>query len=189
MNAIVSFKSKKRCILLTVVAAVLVLLCALAWPRLLNQQVRLSILSHTNATDRSLSGVFRVENGLKETVLLSGLTYEQVSSSGWSVHRTDFGAFGVGERLSAGATSTFTMWVPTNGGAYRLVLHCYPEESVTRKRGSPFRTRIKDLLFRMNVSRRVVDDYVYGAQFPTSLPFEIISTDQTLDEADDRARR
>lgn len=184
-----SFNSKKCRLLLTAVIAVLLLCCALSWPRLSSQPVRLSFLSLTNDTNRGLSGVFRVENGLKETVLLSGLTYEELSPSGWSVHITSFGAFGVGERLSAGASSTFPMWVPTNGGPYRLVLHCYPEESVTRKRGSRLRRRIAELLSRMKVSKRSVDHFVYGVQFPTSLPFEIISTNQTLEEAADPPRR
>lgn len=189
MKAIFPFKSKKLGLLLTAVAAVLVLFCALCWSRLSNQTVRLSILSHTNATDRGLSGVFRVENGLKETVLLNGLTYEELSPSGWRVRLTSFGAFGVGERLSAGTSNTFPMSAPTNGGPFRLVLHCYPEETVTRKRGSRLRRRIAELLSRMKVSKRSVDHFVYGVQFPTSLPFAIISTNQTLEEAVDPPRR
>ena len=178
LKAMMPLKSKKQRLVLTAVVAVLVLLCALVWPRPSSQPLRVSILSITNATDRGLAGAFRVENDLKETVLLTGLTYEEVSPSGWSVNLPDFAAFGVGERLSAGASSTFPMWVPTNGGPYRLVLHCYPEESVTRKRGSRFRWRIAGLLSRMNVSKRKVDHFVFGVRFPASLPFEVISSNQ-----------
>lgn len=73
-------------------------------------------------------GVFEVVNDGNSPMNSGHGVYERRSGRGWVHGLGDYGAdLGGVQTFAPGSTNTLTIWIPTNGGPYRLVLQCNPE--------------------------------------------------------------
>src|SRR5439155_6811507 len=103
------------------IIALLSLCGALLWSTWPSQPLRVSFLHLTNDVHTELDGVFRLDNGSKETVSAIGFIHEKQTARGWVRHIGDFGAdLGGAKLISPGTSATFRVWVLTNGGMYSL---------------------------------------------------------------------
>ena len=162
------------------IIALLSLCGALLWSTWPSQPLRVSFLHLTNDVHTELDGVFRLDNGSKETVSAIGFIHEKQTARGCVRHIGDFGAdLGGAKLISPGTSATFRVWVPTNGGPYRLVLDCVPQG------GAPNRVKrwVVDLLLqlRLPLRQRFIDRFVNGHSFPTSQPFRLEPPNQSLE--------
>jgi hypothetical protein len=123
-----------------------VLVCAVVfWISPEPPPVRLTFVHTTNDLLHGRVGVFRIENRLPEKVTAGVGFYQRVADRGPEPRRGDWGA-PVRHSVAAQTTNSFTVWIPTNGGPYRLVLHWLPASKSTAQYYSSVRARAMNWL-------------------------------------------
>ena len=164
----------KRKIIGIVGAVTLSAVVAFLWPS--SPSMRVKLLHFTNDSVRGTVGVFRVENHSDETVFSGGGFLQREENRGvepksrlgdWAAPFTSQSV----ERFAPGSTNTFSLWMPTNGGAYRLVLSCTPAHTTTVEYRESFRMRSLGLLTRWFHVSNGFHQRWGGVAFPSSQLF------------------
>lgn len=156
-------------------ALLLLLVIAVVWtspssPR----HFRLTFLYHTNRPPFGNVGVFELVNPLDETVSSSGGNYKPAKRSGLNAEIGDWGAtIPGGHQFAAGTTNIFQVWMPTNGGPYKLVLQCMPASRTTPQFYRSARFRFFNFLSRWFRPSFALQARWYGSVYVESQSFEV----------------
>lgn len=152
-------------------AGVVVLLLTIAFLTLSSRPssaVTLTFLYTTNHAQFGKAGVFRLVNHLNESLSSSAGHYKPASRSGLSDRGTTFR----GGQFSAATTNIIQMWIPTNGGPYKLVLYCLPASKTTPAFYRSARVRIVTFLSPWVQPSFATQARWYGTVFAESQSFE-----------------
>src|SRR5215471_6453226 len=95
--------------------------------------VSVSFLYGTNQLNNPGVGVFEIVNRLNEPVTIGGGWYIPAARKGLNSEKGDRVAtiYGSLRTVSARTTNIVQVWIPTNGGPYRLVLFVHPASKET----------------------------------------------------------
>lgn len=137
--------------------------------------VRVTFLSATNNGTLRM-GVFRFENDLNEPVTTEWGFYQRKSESGVEPQMGNYGVQMTDtlRDFPGGASNTFQIYIPTNGGPYRLVLSCLPNSkrnlSPSQKRWFAWESHLP---LPGNAHRRMPDSLMikseyFGVQLPAA---------------------
>ena len=169
-------KHKTVCI---VIAASLILCLALLWLIAQPTPLRLTFLHGTNDSQIGRMGVFRLENNLNERVNTGGGFYQREHERGVESRLGDYGAdLGGVQHVLPGVSNTFRVWMPTNGGPYRLVLYCVPDSKTTPQFLSSLRMRLLGFVSQHSpISQGFIGRWA-GTQFTMSQYFQVPPPEQ-----------
>jgi hypothetical protein len=135
--------------------------------------VALTFLYTTNHPHAGRLGVFQVVNQCSETIINSGGHYKPATRSGFNVEEGDYGANSRGsDRFAAGTTNVVMLWIPTNGGPYRLVFRFTPVSKTTPAFYSSARVRFFSFISPFVKPSFATQARWYGAIYVESQSFE-----------------
>lgn len=152
---------------------IFVVVIALLSVRSQSRAVRLTFLYATNHAQIGRVGVFELVNCLNEPVSTSGGHYKPAKQIGMDPQKGAWGAPLSPTLFNAGTTNTLEVWMPTNGGPYRLVLQCLP-----RSKGTPQFYRSARFRIINFIASRLRPDFVtqarcFGSTFVESQSFGV----------------
>jgi hypothetical protein len=135
--------------------------------------VSVTFLHTTNHAQLGNVGVFQFVNHLKESVSCSGGHYKPALRAGLNGEVGDWGATILDSRqFPATTTNIIHLWIPTNGGPFRLVLQCVPASKATPAFYGSLRARFASFISPFVKPSFVTQAKWYGSIFPESQPFE-----------------
>jgi|GEM_PF-2602605 hypothetical protein len=116
-------------------------------------------------------GVFEVVNDTKIAMNSGHGVYERRSGRGWVHGLGDYGAdLGGVHTFAPGSTNRLTIWIPTNGGSYRLVLQCNPDLPNGTARPAQWRWRLAQVMGYLRAPSRL-QGRALGNKYPASQQF------------------
>jgi hypothetical protein len=143
------------------------------WPRPSPPSaIRLTFLYSTNHAEIGKVGVFQFVNQLTQTVSTSGGHYKPALRGGFNPEKGDWGATLGVQQFAPGTTNVLQLWVPTNGGPYKLVFQCLPTSKTTQNSFSIVQARIASLLSSLVHPSFATQARWYGSIFAESQSFE-----------------
>jgi hypothetical protein len=140
---------KRRIVLIAVAGLVCLGLVALVWSLggRARASLRLTFLYATNApgpvVPNGTMGVFRVENDSQEVLQSGGGFFQVKGHRGFEGQEGEYGASILLSYFPPGTTNIM-MWVPTNGGPWRLVMYF----RLDLRRASPLRLKAAEVAQR-----------------------------------------
>jgi len=135
--------------------------------------IGLTFLYTTNHPQIGKLGVFRVVNQCSETIINGGGHYKPATRSGLNAEVGDYGANSRGsDRFAAGTTNVVILWIPTNGGPYRLVFRFTPISKTTPAFYGSVRVRFFSFISPFVKPSFATQAQWYGATYVESQPFE-----------------
>jgi hypothetical protein len=160
-----------------IVAAAGFLIALLIWAIFRPQPpapVRVTFLYSTNDVTGEHAAAFELVNDLNENVDCGFGHYQVATRSGIEPQRGDWGAPFSGTRnFVAHSTNIVTLWCPTNGGPYKLVLYCSPASKTTPQYSKSVRFRFYNMLVPWLQPSFTQHGRWCGAIYPESQPFEV----------------
>ena len=116
-------------------------------------------------------GVFEVVNNTGATMIAGHGVFERRLGRRWVHGLGDYGVDLGGPRTFApGSTNTLRVWIPTNGGPYRLVLQCWPELPNGASRSGYLRSKLVQMMRWLRAPQRL-QGRVVGNNYPVSQGF------------------
>ena len=112
-----------------------------------------------------------MRNGLGEPVVCGGGFFKKATEKSMDPVRGDFGA-AIQLKIPAKTTRTFTTWIPTNGGPYRLVLDAIPARKLSPPYYGTFVARVSNWIMGLIRPGGTVGFRLAGWSFFASEPFE-----------------
>jgi hypothetical protein len=136
--------------------------------------VHVAFLYGTNEPKSGKVGVFELVNNLNEPVTTGGGWYIPATRKDLNTQKGDWGAaiHGGLHTFTARTTNIVQVWIPTNGGPYRLVLQCLPTSKSTPQFYRSARFRVANFVSPWLHPSFVTQARWYGSVFAVSPPFD-----------------
>lgn len=135
--------------------------------------IGLTFLYTTNHPQFGKQGVFQVVNRSSETISDGSGHYKPATRSGLNAEAGDYAAnINASDRFAAGTTNVIIMWIPTNGGPYRLVYRFIPASKTTPAFYSSVRVRFVSFISPFVKPSFATQARWYGSTYVVSQPFE-----------------
>ena len=135
--------------------------------------VSLTFLQTTNDEHYGKTGLFQIVNHLNETVRCDQGFYKPASRPGLNSQMGDAGALVFGKhQFTANTTNVIEIWIPPNGGPYKLVLRCLPESKATAAFTKSIRVRFFSFISPYVKPSFATQSQWYGSIFAESQSFE-----------------
>jgi hypothetical protein len=110
---------------------------------------------------------------LNEPVNSSGGFYKPASRVGMNPQTGDWGAtIFSAHQFAAGSTNIIRLWIPTNGGPFKLVLRCLPASKTTQEYNAGIRVRFVSFISPLAKPSFATQARWYGSVFAESQSFE-----------------
>jgi hypothetical protein len=150
-------------------------LLALLFVARASPSLRVAFLYGTNQLNNLGGGVFEIVNHLNEPVTIGGGWLIPATRKSLNVEKGDSSAtiYGGLRTVSARTTNIVHVWIPTNGGPYRLVLFLHPASKETPQFYRSVRVRVANLVLPWLDPSFVTQARWYGAEFVVSQSFDI----------------
>jgi hypothetical protein len=160
---------------LLAVTLLAVILLALLFVSPASPSVRVAFLYGTNQPNHPGVGVFEIVNHLNEPVTIGGGWYIPAARKGLNAEKGDGVAtiYGGLRSVSARTTNIVHVWIPTNGGPYRLVLFLHPDSKETPQFYRSVRVRVGSFVLPWLDPSFVTQARWFGAAFAVSPPFDV----------------
>jgi hypothetical protein len=159
-----------------ITGAVLFVLTLLSWAIFRPQPpapVRVTFLYSTNDLP-GYAAAFELVNDLNERIQCGAGHYQVVTRAGIEPQKGDWGARLSGSpNLAAHSTNIVTLWCPTNGGPYKLVLYCLPASKTTPQFYNSVRFRFYNMLAPWLEPSFTRHGRWCGAIYPESQAFKV----------------
>jgi|ERR1043166_8106448 hypothetical protein len=146
----------------------LLAIMVVCWVKFRPPDFQVTFLSTTNS---GLQGVFQMHNGLAEPVVCAGGFFKKAAEKSMDPAKGDFGA-AVQLKIPAKTTSTFTTWIPTNGGPYRLVVDATPARKLSPPYYATFAARVSNWIMSLIRPGGSIAWRLAGWSLVASEPFE-----------------